>query len=130
MQITIEVTPKQMMFVAECLTDDLFYEFGRTVTDCAGVDRKELHEGLTQFKPFQDMVEAAVREDGVTALDEPYDYMDFDRVQGTKEWARLWTACERMQAIVNDAEKEDEDVAACAAAMKTLKAAGFKITKA
>jgi hypothetical protein len=130
MQITIEVTQKQLLFVAECLTDDLFYEFGRTVTDCAGVDRKELHEMLTQYKPFRDMVEDAIRNDGVAALDEPYDFMDFDRIYGTKEWARLWDACEEMQAIVHDAEREDTDEADCAAAIKTLKAAGFKITKA
>lgn len=130
MQITIEVTQKQLMFVAECLTDDLFYEFGRTVTDSAGLNRKELHEGLVTYKPFLDMVEDAIRNDGVAALDEPYDFMDFDRIYGTKEWGQVWDACERMQAIVHDAEREDTDEAACAEAMKTLKAAGFKITKA
>jgi hypothetical protein len=130
MQITIEVTPKQMMFVAECITDDLFYEFGRTVTDCAGVNRDELHEGLIEYKPFQDMVAKAVREDGVVALDEPYDFMDFDRIHGSKEWARLWKACEEMQAIVQDADRDDTDEEACKAAIKTLKSLGFKITKA
>lgn len=130
MQITINVTQKQLLFVAECLTDDLFYEFGRTVTDCAGLDRRELHEGLVTYKPFLDMVADAVRNEGVMALEEPYDYMDFDRIYGTKEWAQVWDACERMQAIVHDAEREDHDAAACAEAIKTLKAAGFKITKA
>ena len=130
MTVNVQISPNDVKYAAECLADDLFEEFEREVFDMLGITEASLREDLLTFPAFQRMVTNGVLRHGMDALDEPYDYMDYDTVYITKEWESLYRACEQMQAIVSEIYRADSIDDDCARAVETLKRAGFKIVKA
>jgi hypothetical protein len=130
MIVEMPVEQRDVAYAAECVTDFLYDEFESEVFDMLGFSGKAFREELMTFKPFLEVVKEAVSKHGYEALECPYDYVDFDDIYSTKEWRSLFSVCELLQEIWNDAEREDSVETACADAIMTLKRAGFKITRA
>ena len=130
MEVTIQISKSDMDYAAECLMDFLYDEFSEEAIVAVGITYKAFKEELMTFEPFLEMVKNGVVENGMEALETPYDYMYHDTVWGTKEWRNLYSACGQMEAILDDAKRDESRSNACADAIETLKRAGFKIVKA
>ena len=130
MEITIQISKSDMDYAAECLLDYLYDEFSEDAIEAVGITPKAFKEELMTFEPFLEMVKNGVVENGMEALETPYDYMYHETVWASKEWRKLYDACEQMEAILDDAKRDESKSTACADAIETLKRAGFKIVKA
>jgi hypothetical protein len=129
MTVETTVSRSDVEYAAECITDNLFDEFDSEVFDVLGFVGKDFRQELMTFEPFLEAVKNAVARGGQEALECPYDYIDFDDIYISKEWKSLFNACETIQGVLNEAYNEG-NISDCAAAIETLKRAGFKIVKA
>ena len=127
--VNVQISPNDVKYAAECLADELFENFEREVFDMLGINEASLREEMLTFPAFQRMVTNGVLQHGMDALDEPYEYMDYDTVYITKEWESLYRACDYLQSIVSEIYRADSIDDDCAKAVETLKRAGFKIVK-
>ena len=129
MTVEMTVSKQDVEYAAECVTDHLFDEFDSEVFDVLDFSGKAFREELLTFEPFLKCVKNAVASGGQEALECPYDWMDFDEIYITREWRSLYAACEIVQEVLNEEDIVD-NTSDCAAAIETLKRAGFKITRA
>ncbi len=130
MIVEMPVEQRDVEYAAEGVTDFLYDEYDTEVFEMLGFVGKDFRQELMTFEPFLGCVKDAVSKHGYEALECPYDYMDFDDVYRTKEWKSLFNVCEYLQTILNDIERSESTTNACADAIETLRAAGFKIVKA
>ena len=129
MTVEITVSRSDVEYAAECITDNLFDEFDGEVFDVLGFVGKDFRQELMTFEPFLECVRNAVASGGQEALECPYDWFDYDIIYASKEWQLLYAACETTLGVLNEGYDTD-DFSDCAAAIETLKRAGFKIVKA
>ena len=106
-QITITIKPDDLYDVAQMVIDDLEESFGYDVVEAAGVDQQELFDAVMLSKDFRDTVVEKVKEYGIDAVAEPWDYFsgyDFlDSIPGLKRIVQL---CKEMDQRFQDAGEE------------------------
>ena len=124
-QVTITVTELHLEYAAECAFDMLYDDYDRDVFEALGISRKDTIQELMTWPPLLECIKEAVQLNGMDALESPYDYLDFEIFENTKEWRQLVKDLDWMTEALEDLEDGDE----CMAAIETLKRAGFKVVK-
>ena len=133
--ITINITRKDLVEVAETVTEYLTEQFSGEVFEAAGLNIIGLREEILDLPAFAQMVEKGIKKYGVEAIVDPWDYMDFTEVECSKEWLGMIKMFDELTEIIDEINEEeierqfvpkDDD---CADAIRTLKAAGYRIVK-
>lgn len=132
MTVEFKVTNNDVEYAAECIADDIFENFDYTSIEALGLEYRAFIEEIKEMHEFSVMVRESVAKYGPDAIHDPYDYMDFEIVTDSPQFRKLRDVVEMLEEVINDAEKHERDQKndPCEAAIKTLKAAGFKIVKA
>ena len=106
-QVTITIKPDDLYDIAQMVIDDLEESFGYDVVEAAGVDQQELFDAVMLSKDFRDTVVEKVKEYGIDAVAEPWDYFsgyDFlDSIPGLKRIVQL---CKEMDQRFQDADEQ------------------------
>lgn len=133
--ITIEITRKDLVDVAYTLADYLTEQYSDEIFNAAGVDIVSLREEILDLPAFKDMVTKGIKNYGIEAIADPWDYMDFTEVESSKEWQGMDKMFGDLVEIIREIKeaeaeqcfgpKEDD----CADAVRILKAAGYRIVK-
>jgi hypothetical protein len=126
--VTVYVKQVHLEEVAAYIAEDWFDDFGEEVFDLLGMTQKGLADELVYMPVVRDMIWKAVTVYGESAFDCVGEYMDFDRVNRSKEMNCLQDTLEFLGEILYDVYSGKKDD--CAEAIETLKRAGYKIVKA
>ena len=106
-QVTITIKPDDLYDIAQMVIDDLEESFGYDVVEAAGVDQQELFDAVLLSKDFRDMIVEKVKDYGVDAIAEPWDYFsgyDFlDTIPGLKRVVQL---CKEMDQRFQEADEQ------------------------
>lgn len=134
MTVEFKVDRNEVKSVADCITDRLYDSFSEDTIEALGLQYSDFINEIIDMYEFSKMIKKGVETYGPDALDDPYDFMDFEMVTRTPAFKKLIDVCEMLEAVLNDADKHTRDqqnnANACADAIETLKRAGFKIVKA
>ena len=123
--ITINVSDKQLLGVADYLLDDICSDFSKDQMAFAGLNRKEFTEHLITYPKFLKMVEENVKEYGPDFVEEPWDYGSCY----LREMDALYNHVQTFANIMEDAERDETTQVELAEAITKLKRAGFNVWK-
>ncbi len=126
--VTVYIDRGHVEEVTEWIAEEWFDDFGEEVFDLLGMTQKGLADELVDMPVVRDMIWKAVTVYGESAFDCVGEYMDFDRVDRSKEMICLRDTLEFLGEILDDVHSSKNDD--CADAIATLKRAGYKIVRA
>ena len=129
MTVPLEITTSELMDIAARLVDNVYREYGNTVCDCAGLVRKELVRDVMACGAFRKEVIRQIQMNGLDAVNNPYDYFDYDSIEQLPGGRRLISCLDTMQSIIEDAECNTIDMSDVIAAQSLLQKAGYTVSR-
>lgn len=132
MTVEFKIDRDDVEYAVECIVDDLYDSYDTETIEALGLDYKAFKAEVKDMYEFSQMIKRGVERYGPDAINDPYDYMDFEIVTRSPEYRQLTDTLDMLGEVLNDAEKHERALKndPCAEAIKTLQAAGFKIVKA
>ena len=133
--VTIEITRKDLVDVAYTVADYLTEQYSDEIFNAAGINIVSLREEILNLPSFKVMVTKGIERYGVEAIADPWDYMDFTEVESSKEWQGMNKMFTELIEIIREIKEEESEQCFgpkdddCADAIRTLKAAGYRIVK-
>ncbi len=130
MTVELKFERGDLEYATEVITDTLYDEFDSEVFEMLDFSGKQFRNELLEFEPFLRCVREGIEDKGYEALNDPWDYIDFDPFFSSKEYQSLFRVMEELQELIHDLNREERAPKDCADAIEVLKRAGFKIVKA
>lgn len=132
MTVEFKVEQSDVELAAECIVDDFYDDYNTEAIEALGLGYKAFLKEVIEMYEFSVMVRKGVEKYGPDALNDPWDYMDFETVTLSPAFKKIRDVLEMLEDVLTDAEKHEraQRSNACEDAIETLKRAGFKIVKA